>query len=205
MTSVRLYSGVFLLLLAVAISAAWSGGAWTADVAGDPDEPAHAVTSLMMRDFVVDGTWTRPVEFAKAYYRDFPKVALGHYPPLYYVVAGVALLLAPKIGILMFLQATLLALIGTVIFVVGRRLAGAAPAVCAAVLSCLMPILWKLSVHVMADLLLVVLCLAAMLVWARYCERPSIRLALLFGFCAALAILTKGSGILLAAVPPITL
>jgi 4-amino-4-deoxy-L-arabinose transferase-like glycosyltransferase len=195
---------VFLILLGLAVGAVWAGGGWSADVAGDPDEPAHVVTSLMVRDFLAGGHWFRPREFAEQYYADFPKVALGHYPPVFYALAGTVLLLSPSASALIGLQAVLLACFGTLSFLTCRRLAGRPGAWSAAVIVMLMPIVWKIGVLVMADLLLACLCLLAVLIWARYCERPSIRTALLFGLVSALAILTKGSGLMLALLPPVT-
>lgn len=203
MISRRILAAVFVLMLALAVIAVWTGGAWRADVAGDPDEPAHAVTSLMLRDFVAGAEWTRPTAFAKAYYEDFPKIALGHYPPGYYVFAGAVLLLAPSLDALLCFQAVLLAVLGTLVFVIARKIAGLVPALCAAIMSILLPLMWRLSLHVMADLLLVCFCLAAVLCWARYCDQPSKWRALAFGLVAALAILTKGSGLMLAVVPPL--
>ncbi|MDZ4289339.1 MAG: hypothetical protein U0984_15340 [Prosthecobacter sp.] len=70
-------------------------------------------------------------------------------------------------------------------------------------MSTLLPLMWRLSLHIMADLLLVCFCLLAILAWAHFCELPTKRRALAFGILAALAILTKGSGLMLAVVPPL--
>ncbi|MDZ4289338.1 MAG: hypothetical protein U0984_15335 [Prosthecobacter sp.] len=124
MSPLRIFAAAFVLMLALAVIAVWAGGGWLSDAAGDPDEPAHAVTSLLVRDFLAGEDWAHPAAFGKEYYKNFPKIAMGHYPPVYYLVAGLVLLLWPKIGALLVLQAALLAALGTLVFVAARRIAG---------------------------------------------------------------------------------
>lgn len=180
-----------------------NAGAFRSDLGSDPDEPAHAVTALMVRDYVVDGFGTSPLRFAQDYYDAFPKVALGHYPPGYYLIAAVALLILPQVNTLLVLQALFAAALAVSVFALGRSWIGRVPAVVSAMLVLLLPITQKLLLHVMADLLLAVVCLASVAVWAAYLDKPSIRHSLGFGLLAAFAILTKGSGLMLAAVPPV--
>jgi hypothetical protein len=196
---------MFVLLPVIALFAVFWGGAWGSDLGGDPDEPAHAVTSLLVRDFLVTADHSAPGHFAREYYKDFPKIALGHYPPFYYVVSALVLLVAPNIGALVALQGVLMAVLGGLVFASARRVIGVFPAVCAALMTMLVPMMWKLGLHVMADWLLACLCYLAVLCWVRYCERPTVGRSLLFGLVAALAILTKGSGIMLGAIPPLVL
>ncbi len=68
-------------------------GAYRAEFAGYPDESAHYVTSLMVRDFIAGGNYTNPVQFADDYYAHYPKVALGHWPPLFYAFGGLWMLI----------------------------------------------------------------------------------------------------------------
>jgi hypothetical protein len=142
--------------------------------------------------------------FARAYYEAFPKVALGHYPPGYYLTAGVALLPHPDPDVLLGLQVLFLALLvaATVRFAAPHL--GAAAAWAAALLALALPPMLKLSVLVMADLQLALLCLLAALAWLRFLQSGSARHSLAFGLLAAAAILTKGSGLMLAALPPLT-
>jgi hypothetical protein len=178
-------------------------GFYARELGSDPDEPAHAVTSLMVRDYVATAAGTNPLRYAQEYYRHYPKVALGHYPPFYYLVAGLWLLPVPSVTALGILQAALTAaLIATSALLLMTHLPRWASAGLALSWS-LMPFMQKQSSMVMADTLLALLCLWSVMVWGRFVERRQKRDALLFGFLAALAILTKGSAWLLGAVPPL--
>ena len=50
------------------------------------DEAAHFVTGLMVHDFIAGMDWSSPVEYAENYYLHYPKVALGHWPPAFYLL-----------------------------------------------------------------------------------------------------------------------
>ncbi len=192
------------LLAALLALLLWQSGALQSDLGADPDEPAHAVTALMLRDSLAEGLGGSPMAFARAYYEAFPKVALGHYPPGYYLTAGLALLPHPDPDVLLGLQVLFLALLAaaTVRFAAPRL--GAGPAWAAALLAVALPPQLKLSVLVMADLQLALLCLLAAQAWLRCLLSGSARHSLAFGLLAAAAILTKGSGLMLAALPPLT-
>ncbi len=183
----------------------WQSGALPSDLSGDPDEAAHAVTALMVRDYAAGAAGTHPLAFARAYYEAYPKVALGHYPPGYYAVTALFLLAAPAVSTLLWVQAGTLTLIGLLVWRFCREEAAlqrvAAPASLAVVG---LPPLLKTLVLVMADLMLAVWCLLAVLAWARFLRAPRWQWSLAFGLAAAGAVLTKGSGLLLGAVPLIS-
>lgn len=125
-------------------------------------------------------------------------MALGHYPPGFYGLAGLWLGFKPTQGALLMLQAVLLAALGTATARVGAKLVVPWVAVGAGLLVILAPPIQQLVLLVMSDLFLALACLVATWAMAAYLERPSKRLALGFGFVAALAILIKGSGLMLA-------
>ncbi len=72
-------------------------GAYQSEFGGHPDEAAHVVTGLFIRDALVE-TWHyatggfhgSPVrigkEFADRYYTHYPKIGLGVWPPFFYLV-----------------------------------------------------------------------------------------------------------------------
>ena len=193
---------LLILCFALALIFSFYTGAMDSDLGGDPDEAAHAVTSLMMRDYFASGLGQHPMKFARAYYDHFPRVALGHYPPFYYLISGVLLLPFPTPQVLIIFQAFLLASMAAVIFSFGRRFLPQWLAALAAGLGCMLPVGLKLAQHVMSDVLLAVLCLGAVVVWADYLRVATCKKALLWGCIAAAAILTKGSGMLLCLLPP---
>jgi hypothetical protein len=197
----------FVAILCACFTVNWifcsQSGALDSDLGGDPDEAAHAVTALMVRDYLVEGLSQSPMKFARDYYEHFPRVALGHYPPLYYLVAGSLLVFWDSITMLFVLQAMLMALLAALTWLFGQRFLSPWLAGVAAVLGCALPVGLKLMQHVMSDVMLAVLCLWAALVWADYLREASVKKSLLWGCIAAAAILTKGSGILLCALPPL--
>ena len=192
---------VFLLLQSI-----W--GAFDSDLGGDPDEAAHAVTALMVRDYLWQGLGSSPLDFATDYYEAFPKVALGHYPPLYYLPGAAALSVWCSPNALLALQAVWAALLVVVGWRFSRRWLTGGDGWLAA-LPCLMFVslteVLRVGGHVLADLLLSLLVFAALVAWNRYLVRPSWRAALGFGCIAAAAILTKGSAMGLAGVPVLSL
>src|SRR5687768_1549891 len=77
--------GVFLLFTGIALTLQRVCGAYHGEFNGYPDEPAHYVTGLLIRDYIAQGLPQPPMAFAKNYYLHYPKVALGHWPPLFYM------------------------------------------------------------------------------------------------------------------------
>ena len=191
-------------MTSVAILAQWINGAYSADLGADPDEPAHAVTSLMMRDYFASGLWQgiQPMKFAQDYYDHFPKVALGHYPPGFYALAGLWLLPSASKTALMLFMGLLAGGLG----ILTARLALRSgldrwSSMLVGLWLVVLPVTQKQTMLVMSDLLLVLGCLMATWLWARFLEQPTKWNGLVFGGVAAFAILVKGSAMALALVP----
>ena len=192
--------GLCLLLLAGILQLAT--GAYTADFAAHPDESGHFVTSVMVSRFL-DQPFQNPMLFAQRAYLEYPKVAIGHWPPLGYVLMGFWMRDA-GVG---RTQALLLILLFSVIAAllmyellwpdIGRRLAIGAALVWLAHDS-----VQRSYQEVMMDIPVVMLCLLALAVFRQYITRPGRNAALGFGFLAALALLVKANAIVLAFVPP---
>ncbi|MBA2305850.1 MAG: hypothetical protein H0W08_24900 [Acidobacteria bacterium] len=77
---------VVVLLFAVVLGFQITGGAYDAEFGSHPDEAAHYVTGLMVRDYVASGLPGNPMAFAETYYEHYPKVALGNWPPGFYAI-----------------------------------------------------------------------------------------------------------------------
>src|SRR5262245_40979357 len=78
---------VSLLLVSISLATQWQlVGSMSTDLGVYSDEPAHYVTGLMVLDFVKDGLGSSPLAFAEAFYNRFPKVALGNWPPGFYLL-----------------------------------------------------------------------------------------------------------------------
>jgi hypothetical protein len=78
----------FAVLLGFVVTLQVLGGAYASGFGGYPDEPAHLVTSLMVRDFVAGLHFRHPWQFAQQYYLHYPKVAIGVWPPVFYGALG---------------------------------------------------------------------------------------------------------------------
>lgn len=183
-------------------------GAYTADIGADPDEPAHAVTSLMVRDYLACGLLRgeHPLHFAQRYYDHFPKVAIGHYPPGFYLLAGLWLLPHCSPDALMVLISLLAAVLATTSAVAALRCGlGKGTACITGLWVLVLPVTQNLATLVMSDLLLASLCLGATLVFAAFLDEPTAGRSLAFGSLAAAAILTKASAVALALVPPLSI
>lgn len=198
---------VFLVLFALTLGLQVRSGAYESDFGGHPDEAAHVVTGLMVRDYLAGPFWsgTHPMRYAEDYYDRFPKVAIGHYPPGFYVIEGLWLLPSRSHTAALLLPAFLTALTAWIIFMTGRKLMNFPAALAVSVIFPLMNLVQTYTAIVMSDMLLVIWCLLATLAFSRFLATGFARWSLAFGFLAAAAILTKGSGLLLALVPPVAI
>src|ERR1043165_4996104 len=109
----------FLVFFGLAVLLQWQGGAYQAEFGSEPDEAAHYVTGLCVRDYIVGGFRENgnPLKFAQNYYEHYPKVALGHWPPGFYLIQSAwTIPFSPSRTSVMLLMAFLTALISTVLF-----------------------------------------------------------------------------------------
>jgi hypothetical protein len=195
----------FFLFFAAATALSWQCGAFQAEFADTPDEPAHYVTGLMVRDYLASGAPAAPMQYAENYYRHYPKVGLGHWPPMFYIVEAAWMLIfsASRWSVLLLMSAQAAALALLLQNAVSKDLPRVYGAIAGLFLLSL-PLVRRLSYTVMSELLVTLLVFAAVLKFGEYVALPDWRRAAAFGLIASLAILTKGSGIVLALVPPIT-
>ena len=126
----------FAVLLGFMVTLQALGGAYTSRFGGYPDEPAHLVTSLMVRDFIAGLDFRHPLQFAQQYYYHYPKVAIGVWPPVFYGALGTWFLIvgASRGAAIMFI-AIVAATTASVIYLTGKRLSGRWAGVLAAILS----------------------------------------------------------------------
>jgi len=197
---------VLFVILAVVICLQILSGAYRAEFGAYPDEPAHYVTSLMLRDYLVHFHVASPLQFATEYYRHYPKVAFGHWPPFFYVVQAVwmGLFSAARSSVRLQIACTT-ALLGFGVFREARRLFSMPLAFAAALLTVCLPLVQTYSDEEMSETLLTLTCFWSVIYFARYIRSERQLDSFLFAVFFSLAVLTKGNGWLLAAVPPITL
>lgn len=196
-----------LAILGLVFALQWLSGAWSSDLGADSDEPAHYVTGLMLRQYLLSGfSPPSPLAFARDYYAHYPKVALGHFPPAYYIAEGAWMLVfgPNRVSVLLFMGC-LGALFSLLTFHLLRSRFGFIESLTGALLCAALPVVQQSSGMVMSDLLLAVFCLGAALAFSRYLVSGRPRHSFAFGVLASLAIMTKGSGMLLVFFVPLAL
>jgi 4-amino-4-deoxy-L-arabinose transferase-like glycosyltransferase len=195
---------VFLALLGAVLGLQWGSGAYRAELAGHPDEAAHYVTGLMLRDWVAAGLPASPLRFAENFYVHYPKVALGHWPPVFYLVqAAWTLVFSPSRVAVLLLMALLAAAVALLLYLRLRAECGKLIAVAMALLLVSLPIVQRFTHMVMTEVLVMLLSFGAALVYGRFLEKPAWRETILFSLLAVLAIMTNGKGLALALLPPL--
>jgi hypothetical protein len=138
LTAARLRDAAFCLLFGlIVVVIQYRSAAFTADLASIDDEPAHAVSSLLVHDYLVQAFPHNPLPFARSFYAHYPKVAIGHWPPLFYLAEGLWMLFAGRsqVALLLFVALCGAALFSSVFFVVRRESSTAAALVSVAVMT----------------------------------------------------------------------
>src|SRR5262245_42475830 len=192
------------LFFVVAVALQAFGGAFRSEFGGADDEAAHYVTGLMVRDYIGALRLASPMRFAEDYYIHYPQVALGHWPPFFYVVQAAWTLPFSPSRLSMFLMMSLLTtlLAGTVYHVIRSEFCSKA-GIATALLLIALPLIQAYNGMVMAEILMTLLSFWAVLHFGRFLTTEKWQYAAGFGICAMLAILTKGNGLSLALVPPL--
>ena len=200
---------VFLVAFDLAFVGQKLGGAYESEFGAHPDEAAHCVTGLFVRDAIAAG-WDyarggfhgSPIEagrtFADTFYLHYPKVALGVWPPAFHTVQA---LWTFPFGVsrvsLLLLMAALAGAVATLIFEVIRRDFGVwAGAVGALVWLC-GPLVREHTALLMAEMLSALTMFAATVLWGKFLEMGRARDAVWFALLTSAAILTKGTGLAL--------
>lgn len=197
---------VFLILLGLALALQWAGGVYRSELGGHPDEAAHYVTGLMIRDYLAARCPGSPLAFAENYYRHYPKIGLGVWPPFFYLLQAAATLpFGGTPGVVLALVAAAAAAAATLVYLAVRPAAGEPAAAMAGLALVALPACQEAYGMVMAESVSALLMFGATLLFGRFLEGGKARDSLGFGLLAALAILTKGTGLALAMVPPLAL
>jgi len=179
------------------------GNAFRSEFGGTLDEAAHYVTGLMVRDYLAAGFPGPALPYARDYYVHYPKVAFGHWPPLFYLIqAAWTLLFTASRTSVILLMAAITALLAAILCDSVRREFSLTLGAAAAALFISLPVIEEFSRLVMAEMLVALLVLLAVLAYGRYLDTGRWQSAFWFGIWFTLAMLTKGTAIQLAIVPP---
>jgi len=194
-------SGAILVcMLAVVVALQLRGGAYGAGFSDD--DSSHVVSGLMVHDFLVNATLRSPLSFLVHFYSHYPLVGIGHWPPLYYGLEGVWMLVAPASHTsLLVLSALVTAATATLTYALAAPRSGRLLALGAALVLVACPIVQEGSNAVMLDMPLALVSLLAAMTYGRYLRRGLARDAATFGIVATAAIMVKGNGIALGLLP----
>jgi hypothetical protein len=182
-------------------------GAWGADFGLYPDESGHYSTSLLIRALLSNGSLRDPVQFAERFYAHYPAIAIGHWPPFFYLVGASWAFLTGSTGreAFLILEAVLIGLLaGSTGYLVAQRVGRWAGWLAVATLLSV-PLVWWLGSWVNADILVSVLVLWSSERFARFLDRGETTPLFQAAVLAALSVLTKGNGWLLCLALPLSI
>jgi 4-amino-4-deoxy-L-arabinose transferase-like glycosyltransferase len=196
---------ILLLLFAVTVLLHWYIGTFHSEFGRYQDEGMHYVTGLLIHDYVASGDWKHPMAFARNYYLHFPKVGLGQWPPVFYILqAAWTLIFGVSRPSLMFLMVSLAAILAFLVYREAAAVWGKLYGLLAAVLLIAAPLTQAHTAMVMAEILLAIFSLLAVLAWIRLLETGEGRDALWFGVWTMAAMMTKGNAWAILPVLPAT-
>ena len=199
-------AAVFLFYTGFAVTLLYISGAFQTGFDHHPDEPAHFVTGLMLRDYVVEGLPAAPMSFATDFYLHYPEVAFGHWPPVFYVLqAGWMLLFPPNHTSLLLLMALLTCCTAFLIYQTAAQHFSRTLALLGGLIYLALPLTQQYTSEIMIEAPLTLFGFIAARAAATVFGSSSWRGAAWFGIAASIAILTKSSGWALALVPLIAL
>ena len=208
---------VFIASFDLAFVSQKLAGAYESEFGGHPDEAAHYVTGLFVREAmitlprVISERSLAPLDVFKkdapdGFYAHYPKVALGVWPPFFYVVQSAwTLPFGVSRSSVLLLMCALAAILAVLLY---RPLAeefGIVGGIVGVVFLFSLPLWREYNAMIMAESLSAVTMFTAALAWGRFLDTGKMRSAIWFGILASVAILTKGTGLALAIAAPLAL
>jgi Dolichyl-phosphate-mannose-protein mannosyltransferase len=196
---------IFLIFWVLAVSALFVilhyNGGFSSNFSGS-DEPAHFVSSIFMSDIYRLLPVADTMQFAESFYIHYPKLAIGHWPPGYYLFSGAVFsAITPSYLSAIVMTISFTALVAAILGLICARYFGRVFGIIAVLLYVCMPTVIQSSTFVLTDQFLMLIIASACIAWWAYARHPSTRRALQFGFLVAAAIMVKGNGWLLCLMP----
>lgn len=185
-----------ICFLIPAVALQWRSGTYRIERGSYPDEAAHFVTSVMVRDYLVSGFNSSPIQFAKEFYIHYPKVAFGMWPPLLHFALGVWMIpAAHSHSAALLLMALIAALVAAQLYrallpTFGVLLSGAV-----GILFLSLPVIQDAASAIMADMCVALFAFLVALRTARFIQTGSNRDGIILGLYAGLACMSKGNGL----------
>ncbi len=193
---------MLIMLLMVVVVLQWRAGAFTGALQGDAI--AHYVSGLMVHDWLLNQFGAKAVRYLINYHAHLPVTAFGLWPPFYYGIEGVWMLLS-GVGMpaMLLLSGSASAFLGLAVGLVVARRSGWMGGLLAALLLVGNPLVQRASNELMLDVPAALGCFLAALAYAAYLAGGRRGAALGFGLLAVIAMMTKYNALALALVPPL--
>jgi 4-amino-4-deoxy-L-arabinose transferase-like glycosyltransferase len=156
----------------------------------------------MVHDWLLSGRLLQPMAYARQYYDHYPYFAVGYWPPLFYVVAGIWFMLA-GVGRWQALTIPAVCAAGSawILFALVRRRAGAVAGFCIGLLYLSLPHVQQSTTMVMIDHVSAFLALTVLVLSLELLRNPSLAGGVRCAVACAAAVLAKYSGLYLCALP----
>jgi hypothetical protein len=200
--SLPLFFSFFACFTLLCVAAQVFEGGYLADRGNHADEAAHFVSSLAISKYLASGASTNPFDFIKSFYNHFPKVAIGHWPPVFEVVQAFVFLVVGKPAIsAIALQAVIAGACLAIPATIVSGMVGIFGGTSSGLVLFFSPVFFPMLDMVMADIFVALNVTLTALAWSRFYYTKTWKSAALFGFAAAISILTKGSAFGLALLP----
>lgn len=166
------------------------------------DEGSHFLNSYLIWSYLTEAIGKNPLSYAQDFYIHYPKISIGHWPPLYYSFLSLFFFILPHapwpfLIINMLVGALPALLIARVI----RKALGLQWAIVSAVIYVMIPIVLNNTIRLMLDQALASLCLLAAFIWSSYAKETRLRQGIVYAIVTSAAILIKGNGWLLGVFP----
>ncbi len=193
---------VFTFLLLCASALQYLSGAQQAEFSYFSDEPSHYVTGLMIHRYLDEWPLPSPVAFARSYYHHYPKVALGQWPPVFYVIEAAWMrVFGISPASILALMALYTAFTGTVLFWFAARSCGFWIGLAAPILFLLLTVVQESNSSIMVDIIMTGGILTATAVCGRLVESPHRKYVVQFALISVVTMLIKANAMLLALLP----
>lgn len=166
------------------------------------DEGSHFLNAYLIWSYVTTAFGQNPMQYATDFYVHYPKISIGHWPPLYYAFLSLFFFILPHATFPFMLVNLLIgALPALLVARITRQVLGMPWALLAAIAYVCMPVTINNTLRLMLDQALVGLCVLAAMQWSGYTQQPTLRRGLTYAALTSAAILVKGNGWLLGVFP----
>ncbi len=191
----RLVDGAMVLLLAAALTLQWRAGSILLGSSLESDQSKHFTSGVMVYDYLRHGLGSNPVKFAESFEVQYPLVAIGQWPPMYYAIQSVYYFVAgPTVRSAQALSALMAAFLALLLSLSLRAWAGTRIALISAAVLLSAPLMQFAAWQVMSDLLTGIFVYLAITAFARLLDEPgNWRPAALFALYGVAAVFSKGS------------